>query len=121
MVFSTILSCEPASGQRPLLKQCMESLLDTAASPLPTVIDQHKDLPQVLKLTSPATCLKLITVRKTMDRPSDIDYLTCDWRVDSWFAGVSKAYYLVIAALPEYTPNHANTTSGTKVAYFPHH
>lgn len=28
----------------------MESLLNTAALPLPSVIDQHKDLPQVLKV-----------------------------------------------------------------------
>ncbi|KAJ7360154.1 hypothetical protein OS493_018142 [Desmophyllum pertusum] len=47
VVFCCILSCEPTSGQRPLLKHCMKSLLDTAASPLPIVIDQHKDLPQV--------------------------------------------------------------------------
>ena len=47
VVFSTLLSCEPTSGQTPLLKQSMESLLETAASPLPTVIDEHIDLPQV--------------------------------------------------------------------------
>ena len=51
----------------------MESLLDTAASPLPTVIDEHKDLPQVYELTAPATCLTLVTVRRIKDRQSDVD------------------------------------------------
>lgn len=71
VVFSTILSCEPTSGQTPLLKKCMESLLETAASPLPTVIDEHKDLPQVLTLSTQATCPTLVTVHRIMDRPSD--------------------------------------------------
>ena len=50
MVICVVLSCEQPSNQRPLLQQCMESLLNTAALPLPSVIDQHKDLPQVLKV-----------------------------------------------------------------------
>lgn len=48
----------------------MESLLETAASPLPIAIDEHKDLPQVT-LTTPATCPTLVTVRRIMDTPSD--------------------------------------------------
>ncbi|PFX19384.1 Thyroid adenoma-associated protein-like [Stylophora pistillata] len=47
VLFSSILACEPNSGQRLLLKQSMKSLLDIASLPIPAVTDQHLDLSQV--------------------------------------------------------------------------
>ncbi|XP_032227510.2 thyroid adenoma-associated protein homolog isoform X2 [Nematostella vectensis] len=44
---ATVLACESPASRLPLVQRCIETLIDLAYSPLPDVIDETTDLPQV--------------------------------------------------------------------------